>query len=78
LYQVSRTAILKVSLDTDLARRGTASKFSLPYPVEARLTAREEIVEIASDKFGTHVLCKAVGLRELEVCPSLPPFPIMI
>ena len=28
---------------------------------------REELVPIASDKFGTHVLCKAVAVRELEV-----------
>lgn len=28
---------------------------------------REDIVNIASDKFGTHVLCKAIALRELEV-----------
>ncbi|KAK4685781.1 hypothetical protein P7C73_g4358, partial [Tremellales sp. Uapishka_1] len=27
---------------------------------------KEDIVDIASDKFGTHVLCKAVGSKELE------------
>jgi hypothetical protein len=29
--------------------------------------SRERLVEIASDKFGTHVLCKAVAIKELEV-----------
>jgi hypothetical protein len=33
------------------------------------LTPRDEIVAIASDKFGTHVLCKAIAVDELEVCP---------
>ena len=28
---------------------------------------RDEIVAIASDKFGTHVLCKAISVKELEV-----------
>lgn len=28
---------------------------------------RDDIVAIASDKFGTHVLCKAIIHRELEV-----------
>ena len=29
--------------------------------------SREDLVAIASDKFGTHVLCKAVIVKELEV-----------
>jgi len=31
---------------------------------------REDLVDIASDKFGTHVLCKAVAVKELEVSLS--------
>lgn len=31
------------------------------------LIGRPRLVDIASDKFGTHVLCKAIGIKELEV-----------
>lgn len=35
-------------------------------------SAREEMVDIAGDKFGTHVLCKAIAIKELEVNCILP------
>ena len=28
---------------------------------------RDDLVAIASDKFGTHVLCRAIAVKELEV-----------
>ena len=38
---------------------------------ELIVTCRDDLVAIASDKFGTHVLCKAVAVKELEVSPAV-------
>jgi hypothetical protein len=41
---------------------GSVLLFGLPADCD-----RDDLVDIASDKFGTHVLCKAVAVKELEV-----------
>lgn len=40
----------------------------------AYIRNRLDLIAIASDKFGTHVLCKAVGVKELEVYDEIPVF----
>jgi hypothetical protein len=39
----------------------------VPSPDVRSAYGRDDLVAIASDKFGTHVLCRAIAIKELEV-----------